>query len=81
MKTRVKTRGSTVYPWALEVWDPFDETWRTISIHGWLWFATYKAKRLSKKSLKIYSSKKEEFIDRLKGTHKEPSKAAKGCPP
>lgn len=80
MQTRVKPNGG-IYNWWVEVYDPYDNIWMHVSSHDFFWYANMKAKRLSKKSLKIHDNKKEEFLDRLKGTHKEPSKGAIGAPP
>lgn len=80
MKTRVKP-GSGIYSWYLEVLDPYSDKWKLISSHDFFWYANMKAKYLSKKSLRIYSNKKEEFLDRLKGTHKDPNKGSMGAPP
>ena len=80
MQTRVKP-GNGIYSWWVEVLDPYTDKWTHISSHDFFWYANMKANYLSKKSLTIKKNAKEEFIDRLKGTHKEPSKAAIGCPP
>lgn len=70
MKTRVKPHNE-LYQWQVDVFDPYNNEWKTISLHDIFWIADWKAKRLSKKKLVIYSNKKEEFIDRLKGIHNE----------
>lgn len=70
MKTRVKPHNGA-YQWRIEVLDPFNNEWKTISLHDIFWYANWKAKRLSKKKLVVYSNKKEEFMDRLKGTYDE----------
>lgn len=80
MQTRVRPYDGC-YNWRLEVLDPYEDKWTTISMHDHFWIANWKACRLSKKSLTIKKDKKEEFIDRLKGTHKDRSRGAIGCPP
>lgn len=80
MQTRVRPRGG-IYGWQVEVLDPDRDHWISISFHHFFWYANTKAYYLSRKSLDVKIKKKEEFIDRLKGTHKKPSKAAIGCPP
>jgi len=80
MQTRVRPRG-TIYNWQVEVLDPYNDKWETVSLHDFFWYANMKAKWLSKKSLRIHCNKKEEFLGRLKGTYKKPNKGAMGAPP
>lgn len=80
MKTRVRTHNN-VYKWQIDILNPDTDEWVMISLHNIFWYANWKATRLSRKSLDIKIKKKEEFLDRLKGIHKNPNKAAIGCPP
>ena len=80
MQTRVRPRDRK-YSWEVEILDPYTDQWIKISTHHFFWAANWKARRLSKKSLTIKTNKKKEFLDKLKGIHKNKSSRAIGCPP
>ena len=73
MQTRVRPRN-TIYSWEVHIMDPDTNQWIEISKHHFFGAANWKAHRLSKKSLAVKMHKKEEFLNRLKGTHKDPNK-------
>ena len=74
MKTRVTTRNSPVYPWEVEVYNPHKSEWSAIGMYSTFWYSNFVAWRLSRGNLSVKMNEKDtkdEFCDRLAGSHEE----------
>jgi len=70
MKTRVRPRDSTNFPWKLEVYHPEQGKWYEISIHETHWYPNLIARILSRRSTDEFMSSKDRknlFVEKLKG--------------